>query len=297
MVFLVMHTLPGDPVLLFLSKSQYDSLSIEQIESARHEFGLDKPIIEQYTGWVFGLFRGDFGKSLLYHEDVSKLFLQRWPITLHIGILAFIVGNIIGILAGVLSAVKRGKKLDLIMTLVANLGITIPVFWLGILMIFAFGLKLKWLPLFGYTSPLEDFWMSTKQLIMPVICLSIFTIGSLARQARSSMLEVMGQDYIRTAWAKGLKERVIVARHALKNGLIPIVTLSGMGLSYILGGSVLVETVFNITGIGRLAVDAILGLDYSLIQSITLIISAIIVLMNFIVDISYGWLDPRIRYG
>ena len=191
-----------------------------------------------------------------------------------------------------IAAIRRGKWIDTVVTALAYLGVCIPIFWLGILMIYGFGLKLDWLPIAGYTSPFDDFWLSTKQLVMPVTCLSIFGLASIARQMRSSMLEVIRQDYIRTAWAKGLRERVIVMRHALKNSLIPIITLIGMG-SHHFGGSVMVETVFAIPGIGRLMVTSLFGHDYVVVQSGVLIIAIIIIFTNLIVDISYGWLDPQ----
>jgi peptide/nickel transport system permease protein len=198
---------------------------------------------------------------------------------------------------GVLAAIRRGSWIDTVVTTISNLGITIPVFWLGLLMMYVFGLKLGWLPIAGYTSPFEDFWMSTKQLVMPVACLAITSLAGTARQTRSSMLEVVRQDYIRTAWSKGLRERVVIVRHALKLSLIPVITLMGIGVGMIFGGSVLVETVFAIPGIGRLLATSIFAQDYTVIQSGTLVISVIIVLSNLIVDISYGWFDPRIRYG
>jgi peptide/nickel transport system permease protein len=193
--------------------------------------------------------------------------------------------------------VRRGKWLDKVVTPLTYVGITIPVFWLGILLIYAFGLKLNWLPISGYTSPLDDFWLSTRQLVMPVLCLAVFGLAANARQMRSSMLETIRQDYIRTAWSKGLKERTIIVRHAMKNSLIPVITLMGMGVGIIFGGSVLVETVFAIPGVGRLLVSSILGQDYVVVQGITLVIAVIVLLVNLIVDISYGWFDPRIRYG
>jgi peptide/nickel transport system permease protein len=180
---------------------------------------------------------------------------------------------------------------------VANFGITVPIFWLAILLIYVFGLKLGWVPTHGFTWPAEDLVLSLKQTIMPVICLAIFTIGALARQTRSTMLEVIRQDYVRTAWSKGLSEGIIIMRHVLKNGFIPIVTLSGMQIAGILGGSVIVETVFNISGMGRLAVNSLFGLDYPVTQAIVLISAIMVVAANFLVDISYGWLDPRIRYS
>jgi len=297
MVFIVIRLMPGDPILIYLAQQEMQNLTKEQIEQARHEFGLDKPLMLQYIDWISSLFHGEFGTSLFYREEVSKLIIQRLPITLHLGLLAFVISTILGITAGMLAALTRGRWLDTLMTLLANLGITVPIFWLGILMIFLFGLRLGLLPIFGYTSPFDGFWLSMKQLIMPVCCLAIFPLASSARQTRSSMLEVMRQDYIRTAWSKGLKERVIVMRHILKNGLIPVITLKGMSLSQILGGSVLIETVFNIPGMGRLSVEALLSKDYAIIQAVVFLTAIMVVLVNLVVDISYGWLDPRIRYS
>jgi len=297
LVFLVMHLLPGDPILIYLSEQDVENLTPEQIAYYRHQFGLDKPLPVQYVNWIADLLHGDFGISVNYHEDVGKLLAERLPVTIHLGLLALLLASIFGILTGVLAALRRGKWLDTVMTLLANIGITIPVFWLGILMIYGIGLELRWLPICGYTSPFEDFWLSTKQVIMPVLCLAVFALASTARQTRSSMLEVIRQDYIRTAWAKGLREQTIVTRHALKNALIPVVTLIGMHVRRVFGGSVFIETVFNIPGVGRLMVSSVLGHDYAVVQSGVLVIAAIVVLTNLIVDISYGWLDPRIRYG
>jgi peptide/nickel transport system permease protein len=176
-------------------------------------------------------------------------------------------------------------------------GLTIPVFWLGIILIYILGLKFRLLPIAGYTSPFDNFWLSTRQAIMPVLCLATFGLAANARQTRSSMLETIQQDYIRTAWSKGLQERTIVFRHALKNSLIPVITLMGIGIRMIFGGSVLVETVFAIPGIGSLLVSSIFGQDYVVVQAITLVIAVLILLVNLIVDMSYAWLDPRIRYS
>jgi len=171
------------------------------------------------------------------------------------------------------------------------------VFWLGILMIYLFGLKLNWLPISGYTPPTEDFWLNCRQLVMPVICLAAFGLAANARQMRSSMLEVTRQDYIRTAWAKGLGERLIIFRHAMKNSLIPVITLMGMGVGSVFGGAVLEETVFAIPGVGRLMVNSIFNQDYVVVQAITFVIAIIVLVANLLVDISYGWFDPRIRYS
>ena len=297
-VFFVMRLLPGDPLVIFMGQSAgTGSMSPEQLEYLRAQYGLDKPLMVQYASWLVGIFRGDLGKSIHYHEDVGLLLRKRFPVTLHLGLSAYILSSIGGIVLGGLAAIRRGTWIDTLTTTLANIGITIPVFWLGILMIYFFGLKLDWLPIAGYTRPLDDFWLSTKQAIMPVICLAITGLAYIARQMRSSMLEVIRQDYIRTAWSKGLSERLVINRHALKNSLIPVITLLGMGIGMVFGGSVLVETVFAIPGMGRLLVTSVFAQDYVVVQSGTLVIATVIVLSNLLVDIGYGWLDPRIRYG
>jgi len=244
-----------------------------------------------------GIVRGDLGNSIFWGTTVVEEIARALPKTLHLGLIAFVLSLIIGIPMGVIAAVRRGKWIDAVVTVLANVGITAPIFWLGILLIYVFGLYFGWLPIQGYTSPFDDFWLSTRQIIMPVFCLALFPLAGNARQARSAMLEVIQQDYIRTAWSKGLKERTIILRHALKNGIIPVVTLAGMGLRVILGGQVLVETVFNISGMGRLAVAGLQNQDYAIVQGVILIIAIAVTLSNLIVDLSYGWLDPRIRYG
>jgi peptide/nickel transport system permease protein len=298
LVFFVMRLLPGDPLIIYVAQSaQLQAMPAEVIEQLRHQFGLDKPIMLQYLNWVKNIFRGDFGTSIYYHEKVSTLMKERFPVTIYLGGLSLIVGAVVGIAAGLVTAVRRGKWLDKIVTPLTYIGITIPVFWLGILMIYAFGLKLRLLPISGYTSPFEDFWLSTRQLVMPVICLAFFSIAANARQMRSSMLETISQDYVRTAWSKGLSERRVIMKHALKNSLIPVITLIGVGVGIIFGGTFLVETVFAIPGVGRLLVSSILGQDYVVVQAITFVIAITILVVNLLVDISYGWFDPRIRYG
>jgi peptide/nickel transport system permease protein len=296
-VFFAMRFLPGDPILMYLTSDQMQQLTSEQVELMRHEHGLDKPLYTQYFDWVNGVFHGDLGKSIRYNSSVTSEIMRRLPITIHLGLAAFVLGFVIGVPAGLLAAVRRGSWADSLVTTFTNLGITVPTFWLGILMIYVFSMYLRWLPTYGYTSPFDDFWMSTKQLVMPVICLAVFPIASTARQTRSSLLEVLRQDYIRTAWSKGLRERMIVSRHAMKNGLIPIVTFTGLGLSSIIGGAVIIESVFAIPGMGRLTVASVLNHDYAITQGVTLIIASFVVLTNLLVDISYGWLDPRIRLG
>lgn len=297
LVFLVIHLLPGDPILLYTGQSEAASLTPEQLHNLRVEYGLDKPLLVQYFVWIYNVFQGDMGKSIFYNDKVSTLLIQRMPVTIHLGLTAVLIGAIVGITFGVICALRRGKLIDSLLTFIANIGITAPGFWVGILMIYLFALQLHWLPTNGYTSPFKDFGMSTRQLVMPVFCLALFTLASMTRQTRSSMLEVVRQDYVRTAWAKGLRERVVVTRHVIKNGLIPVITMLGMQVRTVFGGSVLIETVFNVPGFGRLMVSAVTTHDYLIVQGGVLVIGAIVMVANLLVDISYGWLDPRIRYG
>ena len=297
-VFFVMRLLPGDPLIIYVAQTaELEAMPPEMLDELRKEFGLDKPIMVQYVNWILGILRGDFGTSIFYREKVSKLLLERFPVTIHLGLLALILGAIFGILAGLLAAVRRGKWMDKVVTPLSYVGLTIPSFLLGILLIYGFGLKLQLLPISGYTSPLDDFWLSTRQIVMPVICLAVFGLAANARQMRSSMLEIIQQDYIRTAWSKGLREQTVIIRHAMKNSLIPVITLIGMGVGITFGGSIVIETVFAIPGVGRLFVSSIFGQDYVVVQAITLVIAVIVLLVNLIVDISYGWFDPRIRHG
>jgi peptide/nickel transport system permease protein len=296
MVFLFMRLLPGDPLIVYISRSDMTDLSPEQMQRLKQKFGLDKPMPIQYVNWIAGIFHGDFGTSLYYNENVERLIAERLPITAYLGFMAFLLSGILGISFGVICAVRRGTWIDTVVTFLANIGITMPAFWIGIILIYLIALKAGLLPVHGYTSPFEDFWLSVKQAIMPVLCLSLFSIASLTRLTRSSMLEVVEQDYIRTAWSKGLGERLIILRHTMKNALIPVITVMGLQIAFIFGGSVLIETVFNIPGIGRLMTQSVMEQDFQVVQAGTLIIAAVVVFANLMVDISYGWLDPRIRY-
>jgi peptide/nickel transport system permease protein len=290
--FLLLHLIPGDPVVAMLGIDATPA----QVAQLRHELSLDKSITLQYFDWIWGVFHGDLGKSIIFREDVIKLIEQRLPITAYLSFLALVISTVIGIWAGVISAVRRGGFLDSMISLFANMGIAVPTFWLGILGIYVLGLKLDLLPIQGFTWPTQDFWKSMGQVIMPVFCLSVPGVAVLARQTRSSMLEVIRQDYIRTAISKGLRERIVIYKHALKNALIPVVTLLGMQVRLLVGGAVLTETVFNIPGMGRLLVRASFDKDFLIVQGCTLFIGIAVCLSNLLVDLSYGWIDPRIRY-
>lgn len=296
-VFLMMRLLPGDPIVLYLATQNVEELSQERIDIMRHDLGLDRSLWVQYFDWLSNVITGDLGNSIIHRGKVITDIKQRLPITLHLGLLAFIASIIIGIPLGVISAVRRNSWMDNVLTSLGNLGVCVPIFWLGILLIFLFSHQLKLLPTFGYTSPFEDFWLNTRQIILPVFCIAVPGIASAVRLTRSSMLEVLQQDYIRTAWSKGLRERAIIMRHGLKNGLIPVITLKGITMANIVGGSVLIETVFSIPGMGRLMVEAIFSQDYIVLQGGILIIGIVLLSVNLLIDLSYGWLDPRVRYN
>jgi peptide/nickel transport system permease protein len=294
LTFFMLQLVPGgDPAraMLGLDATQ------QEVDALRHKMYLDRPVFVQYGHWVWGLFQGDMGTSIKYNEQVNTLIGKRLPVTLNISALALIVAALVGITAGIVCATVRGSLLDQIVSVLANMGMAIPVFWLGILGIYFFGLAVGWLPVQGYVSPFEDFVDSVKHMILPVFCMCLTSLAVLTRQTRSAMLEVIRQDYIRTAFSKGLRQRVIIVRHALRNAFIPIVTLLGFTLPALIAGSVLIETVFNIPGMGRLLVTAVLNKDYMIVQAGVVIIGALIVMVNLVVDISYGWIDPRIRYS
>src|ERR1035437_9285277 len=277
LVFSVMRLLPGDPLTLFVAQNQVQSYTPAQLTELRHEYGLDKSLPMQYLDWMNGVLHGNLGKSILQGEDVGYLVRARLPVTLYLGFLSFVLSCVLGITFGVICALRRGKWVDTVVTVVANLGITVPSFWIGILLIYFFSLKLGWLPTGGFVSPFSDPILSLRKVMMPVLCLSLFSIASLTRQTRSSMLEVVGQDYIRTAWAKGLRERMIIMRHTIKNALIPAVTILGLQVSLRFGGAVRVETVFNIPGMGRLMADSVFSHDYQIVQAGVLIVALVVV--------------------
>jgi peptide/nickel transport system permease protein len=297
LVFFSMRLMPGDPILMYLSSDEMTDTTQEELNALRHEFGLDQPLLVQYVRWLGRVFHGDLGMSIIQRTSVSSEIARRLPITMHLAFVSLLIIMIFGIPFGVISAIRRGNWMDTLTTFLANFGITVPIFWLGILLIYFIGLRLGLLPIFGYTSPLRDFWLNIKQMIMPVLCLSIFGTAAIARQSRSSMLEIIHQDYIRTAWSKGLKEFIIVKRHALKNSLIPVFTLLGVTVRNLVGGSVIIETLFNIPGMGRFAVTGLLTQDYAVVEGVVLVTAILVTFINLVIDLSYGWLDPRIRLG
>ncbi len=299
MVFLFVRLLPGDPLIVYMASFDIgaaQTIGEEEYQFLLTRFGLDKPIPVQYINWLSDLFRGDLGESIVLQEDITTLMREAMPKTAILGAISMVIGTGLGILFGIIVALRRGTWTDNIITLLANVGITVPQFWLGILLMYFLAYQLGWLPTSGWTDPFDNFGMFAKQLIMPVICLSVGGIGGMCRLTRSCMLEVMRQDYVRTAWAKGLREKLIVWRHQIRNAVIPIVTVLGGTLGAILGGAVIIENVFAIPGMGRLMVTAVFGQDYQIVQAGVLMFGGIVIFSNLVVDIAWAWIDPRIRY-
>ena len=290
LVFLMMHVLPGDPLRTILGPD-YINYSQEELDVIRANRGLDKSVVAQYFDWIGNAFRGDLGETLTENESVATQIGDKLPITLTLAVLALMVSTTFGLLFGVIAAVRRNKWPDYVVSVGANLGITVPNFWLAIVLLYIFGMKLGWVSIiYGY-----DFDQPIKQLILPVLCMALFGIAAQTRQSRSSVLEVAQQDYIRTAWSKGLTERVVIRRHLVKNGFIPVVTTMGMQVSFMFGGAIFIEHVFNVNGIGGMLAAGIANKDFPAVQGAVLVMAVVVVLTNLIVDISYAWLDPRIR--
>jgi len=281
-VFALVH-LSGDPVLLMVSPDAPPDV----VTATRHALGFDRPIHQQFARYLSSAARGDLGISLRINRPVTTLILERLPATMELTIAAFVIAVLIAIPAGIVSAVKRGTAVDRLAMMGAVAGQAIPIFWLALLLISLFGVRLRWLPVYGSGT--------LAHLVLPAVSLSTIILGRLARLVRSSMLEVLGQDYVRTARAKGLGEPRVLAAHALKNAAIPIVTLLGLQFAQLLGGAVVTETIFAWPGIGRLVVEAIFNRDFPVVQGVVLVVSLIFVAVNVLVDLTYAVLDPRIR--
>lgn len=289
--FMLMRILPGDPVKIALGESTPE----EKVQEYRDRYHLNDPLVKQYLIWISNCLKGDFGESILYREDISLLIKTKLPVTISIGIPVMLISAIFGVLIGVVTAVKRGSFADQSLTLLANFGIGVPNFWIAILLIYFFGLSLNILPLQGYVAPSENFGQFVKCAIMPVTCMSFGFIATIARQTRSSMLEVLNQDYVRTSKANGLNNKSVILRHAMKNAIIPVITIIGLQVRVVVGGSVVIEKIFNIPGIGNLLMRAVSERDYFIVQACVLIICIVTVGCNLIVDLLYGLFDPRVR--
>ncbi|HVL71581.1 MAG TPA: ABC transporter permease [Beijerinckiaceae bacterium] len=291
--FGLMLLIPGDPALVIAGPSA----TAAEIESVRVQLGLDRPVLQRMLAWYAGLLQGDLGRSLLLGRSVGQAIWERVPVSLSLALLALAITIVLGVLAGVIAAVRQNTWVDQAAMTFAMLGVSLPNFWLALLFIFFFAVHLGWFPTGGYVPLSEDPLGWLRSLILPAVSLALMQIGLLARITRSSMLEVLRQDYIRTARAKGLPFHAVVGRHALRNVLIPLVTVIGITVSLMISGTVVIETVYSLPGIGRLIVSAILQRDYPVIQGGLLLTAVLLVVINLVVDLLYAWLDPRIRYG
>lgn len=296
LTFAGQQMLPGDPLFAILGPNAGEvSRDTEAIEAIRHEYGLDQPIPVQYAKWMWKVSRGDFGNSLQTRRPVLDEVKDRIPVTLTLGLTTFVLNTLIALALGTLAALKRGSILDLLATGWAVLGVALPGFWLSILLIIVFAVKLNWLPAAGWVSPFEDPFTGLKHMTLPVISLGLFGSATVMRQTRSALVEVLRQDYMTTARAKGLDAWGVVVRHGLRNAMLPVVTILGFSLANVISGSVLVERVFAIPGLGRLALDATLNRDYPVVQAVVLMSALAVIFANLLADIIYGYLDPRIR--
>ena len=292
LVFMLMHMRSGDVVIQMLEGYAY----AETVEALRRELGLDKPLHEQYLTWIGGVLRGDLGRSLWTKEPILLEFARRFPVTLELTFLTIIISVTFGIGVGILSAVRQETWIDYLGRVVAILALAVPYFWLAILVVVLPAIYWRWTPLWTYVSLSTDALENLKIMIFPALVFGVSRAGPIMRITRSAMLEVQRQDYIRTAWAKGLPERSVILRHAIKNALIPVVSIIGLQIHFYLGGTVIIESIFRLPGMGSFFFEALIRRDFPVVQSVNLIVASFALLLNLIVDFSYAYLDPRIRY-
>jgi peptide/nickel transport system permease protein len=291
-VFALIHLTPGDPIDAMMAESVDDSVK----RQLRSDLGLDRPLYLQYATWMGRLLHGDLGQSIRNREPVIENVGRRIKPSLQLAGLAMAISLLVATPIGILSAARRNSTLDRVGTSFALFGICMPNFLIALLLIFLFGVTLRWLPISGYVDPMEEPWDGLRSLALPAITLGLALAAVITRTLRSSMLEALSEDYIRTARAKGLSDGAVIRRHALKNALIPVVTVLGLQLGTLIGGAVITEYVFALPGVGRLVVDAVFARDYPLVQGVVLLIAVGFILSNLMVDLLYGWIDPRIRH-
>ena len=292
-VFGLLHLTPGDPAVIIAG----DYATSDDIARIRAKLGLDKPFLTQVGIWFRQIARGDLGTSIFSGLPVTTLIGQRVEATALLTLYAMLISVVTGVPLGIVAAWKRGSIIDRSVMVLAVSGFSMPVFWLGFLLVYVFAITAGWLPVQGYVPVATSFWAAIRHLTLPAVTLSVIYMALIARMTRASMLGVLAEDYIRTAFAKGLAPRPVLVRHALKNASLPIVTIIGIGFALLIGGAVVTESVFAIPGLGRLTVDAIIRRDYPVIQGVILIVSGVYVLINLVIDVLYVVLDPRVRYG
>jgi peptide/nickel transport system permease protein len=291
-VFALLRLTPGDPAAIIAG----NAATAEDVANIRLRLGLDEPIVTQFLVWLGNMLRGDFGESFFFKRTVASLVGDRVEPTLMLSLTTIVLSVLVAVPLGVIAAYRQGTWTDRIVMGFSVLGFSVPVFVIGYVLIYVFAIELDWLPVQGYQPLREGVWGCLQRLILPSLTLSVIYVALIARITRTSVLEVLGEDYIRTARAKGLSDRAVLMRHALRNASVPIVTVIGIGIALLIGGVVVTESVFSIPGLGRLTVDAVLARDYPTVQAVILLFSFAYVLVNLLVDVSYTALDPRIRY-
>src|SRR3989449_855184 len=291
-VFALLHLTPGDPIDAMMA----ESVDATAKDALRRELGLDRPIAVQYVAWMGRLVRGDLGRSIRNGEPVIENVSRRLRPSLQLAVLAMGISLLVAFPVAIVSALRHNTGVDRAGTTFALFGICMPNFLLALLLIFVFGVTLRWLPISGYLDPFDEGWPGLRSLVLPAVTLGLALAAVITRTLRSSLLEALGEDYVRTARAKGLSEWVVIRGHVLKNALIPVVTVLGLQLGTLIGGAVITEYVFALPGIGRLVVDAVFARDYPLVQGVILLIALGFIVSNLLVDLLYGWIDPRIRY-
>jgi peptide/nickel transport system permease protein len=293
LIFSLQQLLPGDPALA-LAGEEHDPAAVAAIRAKYH---LDRPMVVQYRIWLGNVLRGDFGESLRNRIPVSELLASKLPVTIELAVCSMLVALLLGLPAGVLSAARKGTPLDFAANLVALSGLSVPHFWLGIMLILLFAVRLGWLPASGYATPWEDPLRNLTTLLLPSVVLGTGVAGVMMRHTRSAMMQTLDADYVRTARAKSVPERLVVLKHALRNALIPIITLGAIEFGRLLSGAVLTEQIFNIPGFGKLLVDGVFNRDYAVVQAVVLVSAALYVLLNLLADILYFVANPRMRGG
>ena len=295
-IFLLMNLVPGDVALLIIGGDQGGDINTHELEKLRQQLGLNRPLFVQFLSWLWGVIRLDFGKSLWTGASVIEELMIRLPLSLEVAIAATVVSILIAIPLGTLAAIRQDTWVDYVVRIISIGGLAMPAFWTGILIILLLVIYFEWAPPLEYVSITRDPWENFQQLVWPIVTVGYRNAAVISRMTRSTVLEVMREDYVRTAWAKGLRERWVVTKHALKNAILPVITIIGTEVAFLIGGLVVTETVFTLNGVGRFMVDAIAHRDIPVVQTLVLLIAFAFVFVNLIVDLLYAWIDPRISY-
>ena len=298
MVFALFWVVPGDAAMMILTGEEGEGgrVNTEDLEQLRKELGLDRPIHVQYGEWVFNLLKGDLGTSIWYRIPVMDELKDRFLVSMELAVMAILMAFVAAVPLGVISAVKQDTKVDYVSRIFVLIGIAMPTFWIGILMVYGLAYFFNWLPPLGYASLWEDPLTNLQQLVFPALALAFHDLAFTARVTRSSMLEVMRDDYVRTARSKGLRERTVIGRHALKNALLPVITVSGYQFGRLLGGVIIIESIFVVPGVGSFLLDSIIHRDFVVLQGVVVLTAAVVLFLNLVIDLFYGVLDPRIRF-